>query len=60
MAINLNNIGSGFNRSVINDNFQKIENEFINNTLRRDGVLVGEDNSMKIDLDMNKDRKSVV
>lgn len=56
MAINLNNIGSGFNRSVINDNFQKIENEFINNTLRRDGVLVGEDNSMKIDLDMNNNK----
>jgi len=52
----LNNIGSGFNRAVINDNFDTIEDEFNDNVLRRDGVTQGQDNSMKVDLDMNSNR----
>lgn len=56
MAITLNGTGSGFNRAVINDNFQKIEDELNNNVLRRDGVLGNEDNAMREDLDMNSQR----
>lgn len=55
MAIILNGTGSGFNRSVINDNFQKIEDELNNNVLRRE-VFANEVNSMRTDLDMNSQR----
>tara|TARA_R110000772_G_scaffold144025_2_gene253599 strand:- start:14248 stop:14613 length:366 start_codon:yes stop_codon:yes gene_type:complete len=48
----LNNIGSGFNRTAINDNFDVIEDELSNKVLKR--VLAdGEDNSMQADIDMN-------
>lgn len=56
MAITLNGTGSGFNRSVINDNFQKIEDELNNNVLRRGNVAGNEDNAMREDLDMNSNR----
>lgn len=56
MAITLNGTGSGFNRSVINDNFQKIEDELNNNVLRRGNVFGDEDNAMREDLDMNSQR----
>lgn len=55
MAITLNGTGSGFNRSVINDNFSKIEEELNNNVLRRE-AFGSEDNAMRIDLDMNSNR----
>lgn len=56
MAITLNGTGSGFNRAVINDNFQKIEYELNNNVLRRNGIFESEDNAMREDLDMNSQR----
>lgn len=56
MAINLNGIGNGFNRSVIDSNFQKIEDELNNNVLRRGNVAGNEDNAMREDLDMNSQR----
>lgn len=54
MTIELDPIGSGFNRTKVDNNFQKTEDEFNNNVLRRDGV--DSDNSMKVDLDMNGKR----
>lgn len=53
MSIDLDPIASGYNLSKINSNFQKVENELNNNTLRRDGLAIGENNSMEVDLDMN-------
>lgn len=53
MSIDLDPITSGYQLSKINTNFQRIETEFNNNVLRRDGVGVGEDNTMKVNLDMN-------
>jgi len=53
MSVNLNNVGSGYKRRVINSNFEKTEQELNNNVLRRDGLSGGEDNSMKVLLDMN-------
>jgi glycerophosphoryl diester phosphodiesterase len=47
----LNNIGSGFNRSTINSNFDIIEDELSNDVLKRDNPST--DNSMKVPLDMN-------
>lgn len=52
----LNNIGSGFNRSIINDNFEKIEDALNNKVLKRSGVLPSDNNSMEEDLDMNSNR----
>lgn len=37
----------------MNENFQKIEREFNEKTLRRDGLGNGEPNHMEVDLDMN-------
>lgn len=52
MSTTLNDIGSGFNRSKINDNFATIETALNDNVLKR-VVDTGEDNSMQTDLDMN-------
>jgi hypothetical protein len=56
MAIELDSIGSGFNKTKIDSNFQKIEDELNTNTLRRDNLESFEDNSMKVNLDMNSKR----
>lgn len=53
MSIELDDIASGYNLSKINTNFQKIENEFNNNVLRRNGLDANEDNTMQNNLDMN-------
>lgn len=47
MSITLDNVGSGFKRSVINDNFQLIEDELNNETLKKDGstALTGDLNA---------------
>jgi glycerophosphoryl diester phosphodiesterase len=47
----LNNIGSGFNRSTINSNFDIIEDELNNDVLKRNNPSA--DNSMRVPLDMN-------
>jgi hypothetical protein len=51
----LNNIGSGFNRSTINSNFDIIEDE-LNNKVIKKVLAEGEDNTMQVDLDMNSNR----
>lgn len=56
MSIDLKNVGSGFKRSALNENFEAIENELNNNVLRRNGLGVGEDNSMTTELNMNGQR----
>ena len=53
MSVNLNNVGSGYKRSVINSNFEKTQQELNDNVLRRNGLSGGEDNSMQVLLDMN-------
>lgn len=53
VAITLDNVGSGFKRSAINDNFQAIEDELNNNVLRRSGLGVGEANQLQQELDLN-------
>lgn len=54
--LNISNIASGFSRSKVNDAIQAIVDEINNNTLRRNGLGIGEDNSMQNDLDMNSKR----
>lgn len=51
--LNISDISSGFSRTSINAAFQSIEDELNKNTLRRNGLAEGEDNSMQVDLDMN-------
>jgi|SRR5690554_2627489 len=53
MSIELNSIASGYSTPLINDNFQKIEEELNQNVLRRDGLGSGEANEMRVPLDMN-------
>jgi hypothetical protein len=53
MSIELNNIASGYSTPLINDNFQKLEEELNQNVLRRDGLEPGEANEMRVPLDMN-------
>lgn len=53
MAVNLDDISSGYSTGKINTNFQKVEDELNNNTLRRKGLSPGESNQMETDLDMN-------
>lgn len=53
MAIELNNVSSGYSTGVINDNFQALEAYINNNLLNRDGTAVGEANQMNLPLDMN-------
>ncbi len=48
MTISLDNVGSGFKRSVINDNFDTIESEINTNVLTRDGGK-----ALTADLDFN-------
>lgn len=48
----LNDIGSGFNRSVVNDNFDKIEDDLQDRVLYRNNPT-GEPNQMEHELDMN-------
>ncbi|GAG15108.1 unnamed protein product, partial [marine sediment metagenome] len=52
MTISLKNVGSGFKRTSLNENFEAIEAELNSNVLRRDGVDGGA-NQMEVDLDMN-------
>lgn len=52
MAIELNNISSGYNLSAINDNFQKLEDALNNNVLWRTGSVAGETLMLR-DIDMN-------
>lgn len=51
----LNDTAGGYNLQVINDNFQKIEDELNNKVLYRDNPT-GEPNAMSSDLDMNSKR----
>ena len=51
----LNDVGSGFNTSTINSNFQKIEDALNNQVLYREGI-VGTENAMTTNLDMNGQR----
>lgn len=51
--IHLDDITSGYSTGKMNENFQKIEREFNEKTLRRDGLGNGEPNQMEVDLDMN-------
>jgi len=53
MAIDLNDVTSGYSTGVINTNFQKVEDEVNDNVLRRDGLSFGEANQMEVNLDMN-------
>lgn len=53
MAIELDNVASGYSTGVINNNFQSIEDELNSNVLRRDGLAPGEANQMNVPLDMN-------
>lgn len=53
MAIELNPISSGYSTGLINNNFEKIEEEINDNVLRRDGLSPGEANQMNVPLDMN-------
>jgi hypothetical protein len=52
MSITLDSTGSGYNLSTINNNFQKIEDEFNNKTLRR-APDAGDPNKMSDDIDMD-------
>lgn len=56
MAIELENVASGYSTGIINDNFQRIEDYVNENLLNRDGVGAGEDNQMNVSLDMNSNR----
>ena len=51
----LDNVTGGYALSVINDNFQKVEDALNNEVLYRDNVT-GEPNAMSDDLDMNSKR----
>jgi hypothetical protein len=50
--IDLSDVSSGYNRSKINSNFQKIEDELNQKVLYRDSPS-GEANQMEVELDMN-------
>jgi O-methyltransferase involved in polyketide biosynthesis len=50
--IDLSDVSSGYNRSKINSNFQKIEDELNQKVLYRDSPD-GEANQMEVELDMN-------
>ncbi len=53
MTIELNSITSGYSTSLINENFEKLE-QYINESLfNRDNLGVGEANQMELPLDMN-------
>ena len=51
----LDTVAGGYALSVINDNFQKVEDALNNQVLYRDNVT-GEPNAMSDDLDMNSKR----
>lgn len=51
----LQDVASGFNLQVINDNFQKIEDELQNKVLYRNNP-VGEPNTLEADIDANSKR----
>jgi hypothetical protein len=53
MTIELDPIASGYSTTKINTNFQKVEDEFNTNVLRRNGLAEGEANQMEVPLDMN-------
>ena len=53
MAINLHDIGSGYNLANINANFQLIE-DFLNNDVLKREIEAGEQNEMRTHLDMNQ------
>ncbi len=53
MTITLKDVGSGFKRTAINENFNTIESELNNNVLRRDSAT---GNQMEANIDMNSNR----
>lgn len=53
MSIELDNVTSGFNLSVINKNFQTIKNKMNDGVLWREGSSVAGEAMMERDLDMN-------
>lgn len=53
VAIDLNEVNSEYNAPLLNENFQKIEEELNENALRRGGLDPNEDNRMRVPLDMN-------
>lgn len=53
MPVTVKNVGSGFKRTSLNENFEKLRDEVNNNCLRRGGLDSGEANQMEVNLDMN-------
>lgn len=53
MSLVLEDVRSGYNLSNINTNFQRLEDAFNNDTLRRSNLDINEDNAMQNALDMN-------
>lgn len=53
MAFNIADVKSGYNLSLINENFKAIEDEINNNLLNRNGLDAQEPNEMHNILDMN-------
>lgn len=53
MAIELNNVASGYSTGVINNNFQELEDYINSNLLNRNGLSPGQANHMLVPLDMN-------
>ena len=54
MTITLKDVGSGFKRTALKENFDAIESELNNNVLRRDGVDGA--NQLEVDIDVNSQR----
>lgn len=54
MTITLKDVGSGFKRTALKENFDAIEAELNNNVLRRDGVDGA--NQLEVDIDVNSQR----
>jgi len=54
MTITLKDVGSGFKRTAIKENFDSIASELNDNVLRRDGVSGS--NQLEVDIDMNSQR----
>ena len=53
--LTLDTVSGGYDLSIINDNFDKIETEFQNKVLYRNNP-VGENNTVETDVDMNGKR----
>lgn len=54
MALELEQVVSGYNLRQINDNFQRIENFLNDDVVKREILPTGETNEMRTPLDMNQ------